>query len=96
MSTAVYTTGSFDDRSAHSAQQHFTESFDMDQPITAMSNYARIMHEHTKRQMDTASRQASRRTNGLHDESSSAMSSLTTENSVDSARSIASVNSSAS
>ncbi|KAJ4401053.1 hypothetical protein N0V91_008194 [Didymella pomorum] len=45
-----------------SAQHNFVNNFDLDHPEDAMSAYQRIMHEHTKRQLSTATNSARRRT----------------------------------
>ncbi|KAF1363568.1 hypothetical protein EJ07DRAFT_173441 [Lizonia empirigonia] len=45
-----------------SAQHDFVNNFDLDHPRDAMSAYQRIMHEHTKRQLSTATNSARRRT----------------------------------
>ncbi|OAL00070.1 hypothetical protein IQ06DRAFT_294430 [Phaeosphaeriaceae sp. SRC1lsM3a] len=44
-----------------SAQHNFANAFDLDNPEAAMSAYQRIMHEHTKRQLSTATDSARRR-----------------------------------
>ncbi|KAL5114744.1 hypothetical protein ACEQ8H_007361 [Pleosporales sp. CAS-2024a] len=44
-----------------SAQHNFANHFDLDNPDAAMSAYQRIMHEHTKRQLTTATDSARRR-----------------------------------
>ena len=44
-----------------SAQHNFANNFDLDNPEVAMSAYQRIMHEHTKRQLSTATDSARRR-----------------------------------
>ncbi|KAF2646572.1 hypothetical protein P280DRAFT_464769 [Massarina eburnea CBS 473.64] len=42
-------------------QHNFSNNFDLDNPTQAMSSYARIMHEHTKRQLSSATSSARRR-----------------------------------
>jgi hypothetical protein len=44
-----------------SAQHNFANHFDLDNPDEAMSAYQKIMHEHTKRQLSTATDSARRR-----------------------------------
>ncbi|KAJ4377389.1 hypothetical protein N0V83_000214 [Neocucurbitaria cava] len=44
-----------------SAQHNFANNFDLNNPEQAMSEYQRIMHEHTKRQLSTATDSARRR-----------------------------------
>lgn len=44
-----------------SAQHNFANNFNLDNPDEAMSAYQRIMHEHTKRQLSTATDSARRR-----------------------------------
>ncbi|KAG9193251.1 hypothetical protein G6011_03286 [Alternaria panax] len=44
-----------------SAQHNFASNFDLNDPDRAMSEYQRIMHEHTKRQLSTATDSARRR-----------------------------------
>jgi hypothetical protein len=44
-----------------SAQHNFANNFDLENPDEAMSAYQRIMHEHTKRQLSTATDSARRR-----------------------------------
>ncbi|MCJ1475835.1 hypothetical protein MMC13_004499 [Lambiella insularis] len=43
------------------AQDHFTAQFDLEHPDEAVNSYARIMREHTLRQMESAKSSASRR-----------------------------------
>ncbi|MCJ1257645.1 hypothetical protein MMC24_005471 [Lignoscripta atroalba] len=43
------------------ALQNFQNDYDLDNPAEAMSSYARVMHQHTKRQMDSATRSIRRR-----------------------------------
>ncbi|KAF2491979.1 hypothetical protein BU16DRAFT_99762 [Lophium mytilinum] len=50
---------------SEAAQQNFTSQFDVDHPNDAMSTYARIMHEHTKVQLNTATSSARRRSQGV-------------------------------
>ncbi|KAF1928233.1 uncharacterized protein M421DRAFT_5298 [Didymella exigua CBS 183.55] len=56
----VYVTDNFAE--PISAQHNFVNNFDIDHPEDAMSAYQRIMHEHTKRQLSTATNSARRRT----------------------------------
>ncbi|KAF1832186.1 hypothetical protein BDW02DRAFT_571341 [Decorospora gaudefroyi] len=44
-----------------SAQHNFANHYDLDNPERAMTDYQRIMHEHTKRQLSTATDSARRR-----------------------------------
>ncbi|MCJ1417700.1 hypothetical protein MMC32_004045 [Xylographa parallela] len=62
------------------AQDHFAAQFNLDNPVDAVSSYARIMHDHTLRQMERARSSARRRTPGSS--SADAMASLTQESSV--------------
>ncbi|KAJ4988596.1 hypothetical protein SVAN01_05887 [Stagonosporopsis vannaccii] len=57
---SVYVTENFSE--PMSAQHNFVNNFDLDHPEQAMSAYQRIMHEHTKRQLSTATNSARRRT----------------------------------
>jgi hypothetical protein len=43
------------------AQHNFVNNFNLDDPESAMSAYQKIMHEHTKRQLSTATDSARRR-----------------------------------
>ncbi|PVI00464.1 hypothetical protein DM02DRAFT_492198, partial [Periconia macrospinosa] len=43
------------------ARHEFSNNFDLDNPAAAMSSYARIMHEHTKKQLNSATNSARRR-----------------------------------
>jgi len=43
------------------AQEHFSTLVNLDDPISAISSYTRIMRDHTQRQMDLAARAANRR-----------------------------------
>ncbi|KAF2841331.1 hypothetical protein M501DRAFT_929322 [Patellaria atrata CBS 101060] len=47
-----------------SAQHSFMNNFNVHDPDQAMSMYARIMHQHTKHQLDTATHSSRRRSNG--------------------------------
>ncbi|KZF20338.1 hypothetical protein L228DRAFT_270417 [Xylona heveae TC161] len=49
---AVYVNGDFSE--PMSAQHNFQNHFDLDHPVQAMHLYNRIMHQHTKRQMEKA------------------------------------------
>ena len=53
------------------AQHNFANTFDMSKPEQAVSSYARIMHEHTKRQLNSATNSARRRSQGSTDSSAS-------------------------
>ncbi|KAF2826755.1 hypothetical protein CC86DRAFT_406012 [Ophiobolus disseminans] len=44
-----------------SAQHNFANHYDLNNPDAAMSAYQKIMHEHTKRQLSTATDSARRR-----------------------------------
>ncbi|OJD33469.1 uncharacterized protein BKCO1_3000032 [Diplodia corticola] len=58
----VYVT---DDYSAPMSPQHnFANHYDLDDPTTSMSLYARVMHEHTKHQLESATSSARRRSQG--------------------------------
>ncbi|KAF2626575.1 hypothetical protein BU25DRAFT_343382 [Macroventuria anomochaeta] len=57
---SLYVTDNFSE--PVSAQHNFVNNFDLDHPEDAMSAYQRIMHEHTKRQLSTATNSAHRRT----------------------------------
>ncbi|KAF1941040.1 hypothetical protein EJ02DRAFT_405269 [Clathrospora elynae] len=51
-----------DDYSEPMGTQHnFADHFDLNDPDRAMTDYQRIMHEHTKRQLTTATDSARRR-----------------------------------
>ena len=63
-SPGVYVHGDFSE--PMSAQHNFTEQFNLEQPHQAMSVYARIMHEHTKKQLNTATNSARRRSPDLN------------------------------
>ncbi|KAL1799104.1 hypothetical protein ACET3X_003141 [Alternaria dauci] len=58
-----------------SAQHNFANNFDLNDPERAMSEYQRIMHEHTKRQLSTATDSARRRSGGSSSDSVSSTSS---------------------
>ncbi|CAO2647245.1 Nn.00g081670.m01.CDS01 [Neocucurbitaria sp. VM-36] len=57
-----------------SAQHNFANNFDLNNPERAMSEYQKIMHEHTKRQLSSATDSARRRS-GSSNGSVSSMSS---------------------
>ncbi|KAH7071339.1 hypothetical protein BKA63DRAFT_568476 [Paraphoma chrysanthemicola] len=59
-----------------SAQHNFANNFDLDNPDAAMSAYQRIMHEHTKRQLSTATDSARRRSGASSSTSSPGAQSL--------------------
>ncbi|MCJ1303361.1 hypothetical protein MMC08_006170 [Hypocenomyce scalaris] len=58
-SPSVYVNGTFSE--PMTAQHNFQNQYDLDNPVEAMTTYARVMHEHTKSQMDIATRSARRR-----------------------------------
>ncbi|KAF2734618.1 hypothetical protein EJ04DRAFT_512327 [Polyplosphaeria fusca] len=58
-SSGVYVADGFSE--PMSAQYNFTNQYDLSKPDRAMSSYARIMHEHTKSQLNTATDSARRR-----------------------------------
>jgi hypothetical protein len=58
----VFVSGEFSE--PMSAQHNFANNFDLDNPEEAMSAYQKIMHEHTKRQLSTATDSARRRSGG--------------------------------
>ena len=78
--SGVFVSGNFSE--PMSAQHNFANQFDLDNPQMATSSYARIMHEHTKRQLNTATNSARRRSEGLTSQTS--LSSESSENSVSS------------
>ncbi|KAI8933155.1 hypothetical protein NX059_009796 [Plenodomus lindquistii] len=57
------------------AQHNFANSFDLNDPEQAMNSYQRIMHEHTKRQLTTATDSARRRSGASTSDSVSSTSS---------------------
>lgn len=57
-STSVHFTNAIENPT--SVQEHFTDSYDMDDPAGAIQDYARLIRLHTKAQMDAASRQSHR------------------------------------
>lgn len=65
----VYITDNYSEPMA--PQHNFANNFDLDNPGRAMSSYARIMHEHTKKQLSTATSSARRRSQGFSPDSSS-------------------------
>ncbi|KAF1986539.1 hypothetical protein K402DRAFT_332147 [Aulographum hederae CBS 113979] len=56
---SVYVNGQFSE--PMSAQHNFSEQYDLEDPATAMSSYNRVMHQHTKQQLATATNSAARR-----------------------------------
>ncbi|KAL2040692.1 hypothetical protein N7G274_006671 [Stereocaulon virgatum] len=44
-----------------SSQESFTSNYDLDNPISAISSYSRLLHQYTKRQMELATRSSNRR-----------------------------------
>jgi hypothetical protein len=79
----VYTTDSLDAPLA--VQEEFTSHFDMNQPMQAVQDYAKMMHMHTKQQMEDAARQSRRRKSAA-----GSMATLSNESSVSSVDSAAS------
>jgi len=65
------------------AQSAFSSHYDLSDPIAALSSYSRLIHEHTRQQMEHATRQASRRTSP-EDQAVSSRAQLTSEGSMDS------------
>lgn len=61
-SAAVYTTS--DIEQPLPVQENFVENYDMNDPASAVNHYARIMREHTQKQMQTATNSSRRRTQG--------------------------------
>jgi len=59
-SAAIYTTSSLE--RPLPIQEDFAQNYDLDNPVAAVNNYARVMREHTKRQMETAASSSRRRT----------------------------------
>ncbi|KAI9740490.1 MAG: hypothetical protein M1834_005070 [Cirrosporium novae-zelandiae] len=57
--TAIYHTS--DITSPTAAQQNFAQHREYVDPMQAMTSYARTMHEHTKHQMESATRPSRRR-----------------------------------
>ncbi|KAF2871264.1 hypothetical protein BDV95DRAFT_607528 [Massariosphaeria phaeospora] len=53
------------------AQQNFAAQYDVETPSESASSYARIMHEHTKKQLSTATSSARRRSLGATGSSNS-------------------------
>ncbi|MCJ1390187.1 hypothetical protein MMC18_003045 [Xylographa bjoerkii] len=76
VSSSMSSSTSFADVSQ--AQDHFAAQFNLDDHVDAVSSYARIMHEHTQRQMERARISARRRA----PESVDPMATLTQESSV--------------
>jgi len=60
-----------------SAQHNFANHFDLSDPEQAMTAYQRIMHEHTKRQLTSATDSARRRSGASSSSSSNSLSSST-------------------
>ncbi|KAI9707762.1 MAG: hypothetical protein M1836_000724 [Candelina mexicana] len=57
----VYPNGEGEFSDPATAQHNFQNQYDLDNPMEAMNSYARIMHQHTKRQMENATRPVRRR-----------------------------------
>ncbi|CAF9905938.1 MAG: hypothetical protein ALECFALPRED_001914 [Alectoria fallacina] len=66
-------------------QDSFAAHYNLDNPMESVNSYSRLMHQHTKRQMDLATR-STRRTPA--DQGVSSMSQLSGEGSVDSVDSL--------
>ncbi|OCK97157.1 uncharacterized protein K441DRAFT_548209 [Cenococcum geophilum 1.58] len=62
--SGVYIYGDFSQ--PMSAQHNFSNQFDLENSHQAMSVYARIMHEHTKQQLNIATSSARRRSQGFN------------------------------
>ncbi|KAF9737427.1 hypothetical protein PMIN01_05206 [Paraphaeosphaeria minitans] len=67
-SGGVYITDNYSEPMA--PQHNFANNFDLDSPGQAMSVYARIMHEHTKKQLKIATNSARRRSEGVSSDES--------------------------
>jgi len=66
-------------------QESFISNFDLDNPVEAISSYSKLLHAHTKAQLELSNRQANRRS----DKSGvSAMSHMSNDGSVDSVDSL--------
>jgi len=57
---AVYDNSPF--KTSTPAQMNFSNAYDLDDPLLAMTSYSNTMHLHTKRQMESATRSPDRRT----------------------------------
>ncbi|KAF2269307.1 hypothetical protein CC78DRAFT_574867 [Lojkania enalia] len=57
--SGVYVSGDFSE--PMSTRHNFANQYGLENPTRAMSVYARIMHEHTKRQLSVATDSARRR-----------------------------------
>ncbi|KAM0803331.1 hypothetical protein BDR22DRAFT_886705 [Usnea florida] len=68
-----------------SPQDAFAQHYDLDNPTESVNSYSRLMHQHTKRQMDLATR-SSRRSPA--DQAVSGMTQLSGESSIDSVDSL--------
>ncbi|KAF2462788.1 uncharacterized protein BDR25DRAFT_308161 [Lindgomyces ingoldianus] len=78
--SSVYVSGRFSE--PMTAQHNFNTQYDTDNPNRAMSSYNRIMHEHTKRQLNMATNSARRRSSGTSPGSSeSSLSSISSTSS---------------
>jgi hypothetical protein len=60
--TQIYTTENFEQPTP--VQDAFTSHYDLDNPLAALQDYARNMHQHTQSQMERACRGSRRRTQG--------------------------------
>lgn len=60
-SAIIHNTPSIEQRTE--AQEHFTDDYNLNDPETAVHDYARIIYMHTKAQMDAANMAARRRNN---------------------------------
>jgi hypothetical protein len=86
MTNGVYINTSSSTSSPMSASHNFAANYDMDSPMAAATSYARSMHQHTKRQMDAATRSSRRRAGDANDVGRT-LSSAGTDGSMDSRRS---------
>ncbi|KAI9834559.1 MAG: hypothetical protein M1819_002935 [Sarea resinae] len=57
--SGVYVNGDFSE--PITGQHNFQQQYDLSNPMSAMTSYARTMHQHTQKQMDSAARSARRR-----------------------------------
>ena len=58
----VYVQGAFSE--PVNSQHHFSNHFNLERPQAAMSLYSRIIHQHTRQQLDMATNSARRRSQG--------------------------------
>ncbi|KAF2095991.1 hypothetical protein NA57DRAFT_78763 [Rhizodiscina lignyota] len=59
---SVYVNGDFSEPMSN--QHNFDREYSLDNPKRAMCDYSRIMHRHTKQQLDLATSSARRRSQG--------------------------------